>query len=84
MSIGGIGQAPSVGTIAAAQIAATRAATQAVGAAAAKAPVDAGPSAFFDMTAWTGPAEASVTTGAAAAKAGLPELSASVLSAILR
>ena len=76
MSITSIGSVPRVGTIAAAQAAAP---------VAARPQADADDlSAFFDMTGWTGPAEASVTAGPAAAKAGLPELSASVLSAILR
>lgn len=73
---GSVGAVQRIGTIAAAQAAAAPA-RQAQGA-------DASPSAFFDMTSWTGAAEASVTTGPAAAKASLPELSASVLSAILR
>ena len=76
MSISGIGSSPSIGAIAAAQ------ASQPQALQAGKA--DAGPAAFFDMTSWTGPADASVTVGPAAATASLPELSASVLSAVLR
>ena len=75
MSVDGIGGVRSIGAIVAAQATQTPAS---------KPDAAAGPSDFFDMTGWTGPAEASVTTGPAAAKAALPELSASVLSAILR
>ena len=51
---------------------------------AASGPADTGPAAYFDMTGWTGPAEAGVTVGPLGAKADLAELSASVLSAVLR
>ena len=77
MSISGISNAGTVGALAAAQAAAPPVASGPEAA-------DASPSAFFDMTGWTGPGEASVTTGPAAARAPLPELSASVLSAVLR
>ena len=76
MSIGSIGGSPTIGAIAAAQASQPQA-LQMAGA-------DAGPAAYFDMTGWTGPAEASVTTGPAAPPAPLSELSASVLSAVLR
>ena len=74
--VSGVGGASRVGTIAEAQ-AASAPARQAQGA-------DASPSAFFDMTGWSPIGEPPVTVGPAMAPASLPELSASVLAAVLR
>ena len=79
MSVSGIGNVGSigrVGTIAEAQ--AASAPTQRVSR------PDASPSAFFDMTGWSPVGEPPVTIGAAMGPASLPELSASVLAAVLR
>ena len=79
MSVSGIGNVGSigrVGTIAEAQAAS----------APARQPSrpDASPSAYFDMTGWSPIGEPPVTVGPAMAPASLPELSASVLAAVLR
>ena len=79
MSVGGVNSIGQAGAIAAAMSAQASRAPGAIEGGEA-----GGAAAYFDMTSWTGPAEASVTVGPAAAKAALPELSASVLSAILR
>ena len=79
MSVGGVNSIGQAGALAAAMSAqASRAPGNIEGGEA------GGPAAYFDMTSWTGSVDASVTVGPAAAKAPLPELSASVLSAVLR
>lgn len=77
MAISGITGVPTIGALQAAQAAPQAAARTEAGA----------PAEWFDMTAWAGPSQGSpsVTTGAAVSTpAPLAELSASVLSAILR